>query len=80
MSASDGAQSSQIVPAGGSSSALSKTFEERSIIRSASSMIMILNLPIELPNCESATKARTSSIEMTTFSVDKTEMSGWVPA
>jgi hypothetical protein len=76
MSASEGAQRSQMVPAGGSSSAFSKTFEDLSIIRSASSIIMILNLPIELPNCESATKARTSSIEMTTFSVDKTDMSG----
>ena len=41
MSASDGAQRIQIVPAGGSSKVLRRTLEERSAIRSASSMIMI---------------------------------------
>ena len=41
MSASLGAQSNQTVPAGGSSRAFSKTLDERSVMRSASSIIMI---------------------------------------
>ena len=76
MSASLGAQSSQIVPAGGSSRAFSNTFEERSAIRSASSMIMIWYLLSDPPKCDAETSCLISSMEMMTFSVAKTETSG----
>jgi hypothetical protein len=79
MSASLGAQSNQMVPAGGSSKAFNKTFEERSAIRSASSMIMIWYLLTDPPKCDAETSCRISSMEMITFSDARTETSGWEP-
>ena len=79
MSASDGAHKIQMVPAGGSSRVFSKTLEERSAIRSASSMIIIWYLLIEPPKYEAATKPLISSIEIMTFSVASTVTSGCDP-
>jgi hypothetical protein len=79
MSASDGAHKIQMVPAGGSSRVLSNTLEERSAMRSASSIIIIWYLLIDPPKYEAATKLLISSIEIMTFSVASTVTSGCDP-
>ena len=79
-SASLGAHSSQMVCSGGSSRALSSTFDVRSVIRSASSITITRYRPSDGPKYDRSTSARACLIVMMTPSVRSAMRSGWVPA
>lgn len=76
----EGAHSSQMVCGGGSSMLLSITLEVRSVMRSASSTIMMRQAPTDGRSWARTTSSRASSMLIWGFSVTKLVTSAWVPA